>query len=80
MGSSREMRAVRFGIALALLLAAACRPTADPGPPNFVLIFVDDVGYGDLSTYGHPTIRTPVLDRLADEGIKLTAFYAASPA
>jgi arylsulfatase A len=47
--------------------------------PNVVLVFVDDLGYGDLSSYGHPTIRTPRLDRMAAEGIKLTSFYTAAP-
>jgi PhzF family phenazine biosynthesis protein len=47
-------------------------------PPNVVLIFADDVGYGDLGTYGHPTIRTPNLDRMAAEGQKWTNFYSAS--
>jgi len=54
--------------------------SADPTlPPNVVIIFLDDVGYGDLGTYGHPTIRTPHMDRLAAEGVKLTGFYAAAP-
>jgi len=59
---------------------------ADPGvsgpngPPNVVVIFLDDVGYGDFGAYGHPTIRTPHVDALAAEGVKLTGFYAASPA
>jgi arylsulfatase A-like enzyme len=63
-------------------LLVGCRLSGDreATPPNFVLIFVDDVGYGDLGSFGHPTIRTPVLDRMAAEGIKLTSFYAASPA
>jgi arylsulfatase A len=47
--------------------------------PNVVLVFVDDLGYGDLGSYGHPTIRTPRLDRMAAEGIKLTSFYTAAP-
>jgi uncharacterized sulfatase len=51
-----------------------------PRPPNIVLIFADDLGYGDLGVYGHPTIKTPRLDRLAAEGVKLTSFYAAAPA
>jgi arylsulfatase A-like enzyme len=47
--------------------------------PNVVIVFLDDVGYGDLGSYGHPTIRTPHMDRMAAEGIKLTGFYAAAP-
>jgi arylsulfatase A len=46
-------------------------------PPNFVVILTDDQGYGDLGSYGHPTIRTPNLDRLAREGQRWTSFYAA---
>jgi len=49
------------------------------GPPNVVIVFVDDLGYGDLGVYGHPTIRTPRLDRMAMEGARLTSFYAAAP-
>ncbi len=45
------------------------------GPPNIVILFADDMGYGDLGCYGHPTIRTPNLDRMAAEGMKLTQFY-----
>ena len=39
-------------------------------PPNVVIMFTDDQGYGDLGCYGHPTIRTPNLDRLAAEGAR----------
>jgi len=48
------------------------------GPPNFVIIFADDLGYGDLSVYGHPTIRTPHLDQMAAEGQRWTNFYVAA--
>jgi uncharacterized sulfatase len=48
-------------------------------PPNVVIIFTDDMGYGDLGGYGSPNIRTPVLDRMAMEGQKWTNFYAQSP-
>jgi len=48
-------------------------------PPNVIVVFADDLGYGDLGVYGHPTIKTPRLDRLAAEGLKLTSFYAAEP-
>lgn len=46
--------------------------------PNIVIFLTDDLGYGDLASYGHPTIRTPNLDRMAAEGIRLTSFYAAA--
>ena len=46
--------------------------------PNIIIIFADDLGYGDLSCYGHPTIKTPNLDKLAFEGQKWTQFYSAS--
>ncbi len=50
-----------------------------PTRPNIVIILADDLGYGDLSCYGHPLIRTPNLDKLATEGQRWTNFYAASP-
>ncbi|HEX8332809.1 MAG TPA: sulfatase, partial [Segetibacter sp.] len=46
--------------------------------PNIILIFVDDLGYGDLSCYGHPTIRTPNLDKMAAEGMRFTQFYVGA--
>jgi arylsulfatase A len=49
---------------------------ASERPPNFVLIYCDDLGYGDLGSYGHPTIRTPELDRMAAEGQRWTQFYS----
>jgi arylsulfatase A len=47
--------------------------------PNVVLIFVDDMGYGDLGCYGHPNIKTPNIDNMANEGIRFTSFYAVAP-
>jgi arylsulfatase A len=47
--------------------------------PNFVVIFADDLGYGDLGVFGHPTIKTPHLDKMAYEGQKWTSFYVAAP-
>ena len=59
---------------------AASTPAEDVArPPNVVVMFTDDQGYGDLGCYGHPTIRTPHLDRLAREGARLTQFYVGSP-
>ncbi len=51
---------------------------AGAGQPNLIIILADDMGYGDLGCYGHPTIRTPSLDRMAAEGLKLTEFYVAA--
>lgn len=48
-------------------------------PPNVVVILVDDMGYGDIGSYGVTDIRTPQLDRIAREGVRLTSFYANGP-
>ena len=47
--------------------------------PNFVVIFCDDLGYGDIGVYGSPIIRTPNIDKMATEGQKWTQFYVADP-
>ena len=47
--------------------------------PNFVVIFADDLGYGDIGAFGSTTINTPNIDRMATEGAKFDQFYAASP-
>jgi len=67
---------------LALLLvaggssqAAYGLETSESRPPNVVLIFADDLGYGDLACYGAQGIKTPNLDRLAREGTRFTDFY-----
>lgn len=62
-----------------MLLVLAAGSTVQAASPNFLFILCDDLGYGDLHCYGHPTIRSPNLDKLAAEGIRLTACYSASP-
>tara|TARA_R110002111_G_scaffold262860_1_gene341915 strand:+ start:25105 stop:26571 length:1467 start_codon:yes stop_codon:yes gene_type:complete len=47
--------------------------------PNVIVIYADDLGYGDLACFGHPTIKTPYLDQMAAEGMKFTQFYSAAP-
>lgn len=58
------------------VLALAGAPAAAE-KPNFVLIFIDDMGYGDIGPFGSTLNRTPHLDRMTEEGMKLTSFYAA---
>jgi arylsulfatase A-like enzyme len=55
---------------------AAGQQPATATQPNVVLIVTDDLGYGDLGSYGAPDVKTPNLDRLAREGVRLTDFYA----
>ncbi len=65
---------------LTLLVLAAAAPSpaqADEFRPNFVLIVIDDLGYGDIGPFGAQKNRTPNLDRLAREGMKFTSFYGA---
>ena len=65
-------------VRLAVLLALSV-PNALAEQPNFVVIFADDLGYGDLGVYGSETIRTPNLDRMAAAGMRFTDFYTAAP-
>ncbi len=60
------------------LLAGAPAPVRAEKLPNIVIILADDLGYGDLGCYGHPSIRTPNLDRMAAEGMRFTDFYVAA--
>lgn len=48
--------------------------------PNIIIIYPDDMGYGDLGLTGHPDIKTPHLDRMALDGMRFTNYYSASPA
>jgi arylsulfatase A-like enzyme len=62
--------------AMTVFVALPSRPGAQEAmPPNVVIIFADDLGYGDLGAYGAPDVRTPRLDRMAAEGQKWTSFY-----
>lgn len=61
-----------LGVLLTLSLSAADKP-------NFVIIFTDDQGYGDLSCYGGDHVSTPRIDQMAAEGARLTSFYVAAP-
>lgn len=73
-----------FSLLLLLISVPGCRELETdqglgPGEPlNFIVIFCDDLGYGDVGAYGHPTIATPNLDRMAWEGQRWTSFYTGA--
>lgn len=71
---------MRLALTLLILLAvsSATSPVEAQPRPNIVLIYLDDLGYGDVSAYGSTTIRTPSMDRLAREGVRFTSGYATS--
>lgn len=73
------IRLTFFPTLAALLFALPARlPAAESArQPNIILIFADDLGYGDIGPFGSKVNRTPNLDRMAREGLKLTSFYAA---
>ena len=70
----------RIVIILCVLCAFAAKPhNGQAERLNFVIIFTDDQGYGDLGCYGSTNVHTPRIDRMAAEGMKLTSFYVAAP-
>ena len=60
-------------------MKATSADTVSHSRPNIIIIFADDLGYGDLSCYGSEKIATPNLDRLASEGLRFTDFYSTAP-
>ncbi len=83
----RTSLAAVCGLALLAASSRGAAPLAGEGggqpggdrPPNIVIITADDLGWGDLGSYGHPNIRTPHLDRMAAEGQRWTSFYSQAP-
>jgi arylsulfatase A len=72
MGKTRSF--ALLAVSIFVQIAAAQSPQA----PNIIVVLADDLGYGDLGSYGHPVIRTPHLDRMAAAGQRWTSFYASS--
>ena len=62
---------------LILLILCTLSPLLFAAPPNVVIIFIDDLGYADIGPFGATKQKTPNLDKMAREGMKLTSFYAA---
>ncbi len=82
MGKTRRQFLTLMGAAAALsAFPHILRSKTDVSktPPNILFILTDDLGYGDLGCYGHPHIKTPYLDLLAREGMRLTHCYSPSP-
>ena len=72
----------RFSLALLLVVAGACGPAvlaAEAPRPNVIILFADDLGYGDVGCFGDGRYETPNLDRMAEAGVRLTNFYVPMP-
>lgn len=63
---------------LSVVLLSSSLPVTEPPRPNVIVIMADDLGYRDLGCYGHGQIRTPVLDKLATGGMRLTNFHSGA--
>ena len=73
-----NVRRLVFSITILAVIIALSVPTCYAAEqPNFVVIFIDDMGYGDIGPFGSKANDTPHLDQMAEEGLKLTSFYAA---
>lgn len=76
------LKTTSIGFSVTLLFGCAVLSSAKtagpklPGKPNFIVIFTDDQGYQDLGCFASPDIRTPNVDRMAEEGMRFTHFYA----
>ncbi|QEC54255.1 arylsulfatase [Anseongella ginsenosidimutans] len=71
-----------IAFAIIFIFSAGCNSLqqrkAEESPPNIIFIMADDLGYGDLGCYGQELIRTPYLDKMAQEGMRFTRFYAGT--
>ena len=73
----RSLLLVAFSL-LASPTSAQDADTSDGRPPNIIFVMADDLGYGDLGSYGQTQIQTPRLDQMAEEGMRFTQFYAGA--
>jgi arylsulfatase A len=77
----RKISLILLVTILTISVFTACEQGREIGEkPNIILLFTDDMGYGDLGVTGHPSIKTPNLDQMCSEGMKFTNFYSGSPA
>jgi arylsulfatase A len=73
------MRSLKLMVCAMFFLPMLYSCKTEVKQPNIVVLLCDDLGYGDLSSYGHPVIQTPNLDEMAAKGIRLTDCYSAAP-
>ena len=74
----KQLKTIFLLVILISSFSSFAKNPADEKLPNFVIIFCDDLGYGDIATYGSKINRTPNIDRMAEEGMKFTSFYASA--
>ncbi|MFY0685790.1 MAG: sulfatase [Cyclobacteriaceae bacterium] len=73
-GSMKSLGLLSFGFVIMSVLCS-CEKKINPNPPNVVIIFLDDAGYGDFSPFDDVTVPTPKIQQLSDEGVTYTNFY-----
>lgn len=79
---SKNIISTVTSILIALFVLSACSGPDEQGDeklPNFIIIYTDDLGYGDIGCFGSKMIKTPYIDRMAEEGMRLTSFYVGAP-
>jgi arylsulfatase A-like enzyme len=83
MQGQSKMRVPIFALSLMLCCSAfqwgGVRAKEAPGKPNVVILFIDDLGYGDLACFGNTRIPTPHIDSLASHGVRCTMSYITNP-
>ena len=74
-----NLRSIQSLLAILVFAFLAFPSLAATDKPNFIIIFIDDLGFGDIEPFGSVLNETPHLNRMAAEGMKLTSFYSAAP-
>ena len=74
-----NLKAVVGCVAIALTMGSSQTLFSQTQRTNFILVFVDDMGWSDLSCFGNTAVETENIDRLAKEGLRFTNFYVAAP-
>ena len=68
-----------FSLVFIIFFNLACNDKSSKNKPNIILIMTDDQGWGQTGYYNHPILKTPNLDSMATNGLRLDRFYAGSP-